>query len=74
MPHLQGGERHMIMIQRVAEALVGGGVVGLVAGTLLVSIVTGTSTSDVLLRNTIPTAAGGATALLTFLKLFLRGV
>ncbi len=59
------------MIQRVAEALVGGGIVGVIAGAILACIVTGTSTSDVLLRNTIPTATGGAAALLTFLRLFL---
>ena len=58
-------------IYKVAGALVCGGVVGVIVGALLNSVVTGTSTSYVLLINTVPFTVGGATALIMLLKLRL---
>jgi hypothetical protein len=57
-------------IQKVATAAVGGEIVRVTAGTLLTTMIVGTSISDALIVHTLPVVIG-AGAFFTVLRLFL---
>jgi hypothetical protein len=57
-------------IKKVATALVGGEIIRVTVGTILTTMIVGTSVSDVLIVHTLPIIVG-AGAFFTVLKLFL---